>query len=208
MKSREFIYIAFIVILGFFLMKNDKPGINNDVVKIDSTKVDVVIPKDSGQFVSKKPKPIIKEIFVSDSIKYKKLLSELKIKYNKIVDSTILLKELLGAKQIREYRETYEDSSIVANVYEKVEGTLLERRFSYITKPKKITYYEKKTTIEKYPDYALYLGLNFQTSTVFNNSAFGVDLSYQNKKGNILTLGYNSQNHILIGFKKRLFVRY
>lgn len=208
MKIKDIIYIAFILILVFFLMRTEKNGVNNDVVKIDSTKVKIVIPKDSGQFVSKNPKPIIKKVLVSDSLKYQTLIKNLSKKLNKTVDSLDLLKELLAAKQIRAYKKTYEDSSIIATVYEKVEGKLLERRFSYVKKPQKITYYNKTTTIEKYPDYAFYLGLNFQAQHLFEKPAIGLNLSYQNKAGNILTFGYNSNEYWMLDYKFRIFVKH
>ena len=209
--KREFIFtIAFILVLLFFLMRTDKVGTNNDVVKIDSTKVEIFTPKDSGQFVSKKPKPIIieKKVLVSDSIKYQNLLKTLEIKYNKKAVSVTLLKELLEAKKIREYKQTYEDSLVIAKLYERVEGTLLERRFSYVLKPQKITYYNKTTTIERYPDYALYVGTYFNSTTQFTNSVFGVNVSYQGKNGNIFSLGYGTNNAFQLSFKKQLFVKF
>lgn len=209
MKLKDIIYIVFILVLIFFLTRTERNGENNDVITIDSTKVDFVIPKDSGQFVSKNPKPIRpKVILVSDSLKYQRLIKNLSKKLNKAIDSTDILKELLAAKQIREYKKTYEDSSIVAEFYEKVEGKLLERRFSYVKKSQKITYYNKTTTIEKYPDYAFYLGLNFQSVQLFQAPAIGLNLSYQNKAGNILTVGYASNDFWMLDYKFRIFVKY
>ena len=206
----HFIYIgiiALIIFLAFgsnFEIKWKSP----ESTKIDSTKVIKIIPEKVGAFSTIEPKPIIVNNYISNNEQLQKIIKDLETKYNQVADSTIILKELLEATKIREYKEVYEDSILVANVSEKVKGTLLNRDFTYKLKPQKVSFYEKTTTETVTPKFSLLVGGKMTTSDQFNNTIFELNAGFQNKKGNIFEIGYDTNSNWSVGVKLIPFRKY
>lgn len=208
--KREFIYIGLITLLILLVF-----GSNFEVkwklperVQIDSVKVVKEIPEKSGSFKSTQPKPIIINNYISDKKQYDKIIKSIEKKYNQKADSLTILRELLQATKIREYKEKFEDSLLTGTIDAKTKGTLESIDFKYKIKPRKISFYEKTTTKTVTPKLSLLLGGRLNTSTTFEQSSFELNAGFQDKKGNIYELGYDTNQQISIGFKKRLFVKY
>ncbi len=206
MKLKDVIYLIIIGILAGLFFTN-KPVTNKVVTKIDSVYVYKQIPEKKGQFLTKNPKPIIKKIVLSDSLRYKNLIEEIEKKYTQKADSVTLLQELLQATKLRLYKETFEDSILTAKVKVEAQGKVKSIDFSYTTKPQKFGYYEKTITKEVKPKFNILLGGKL-TSTNFNNASFEVNLGYQNSNLDVFELGVNTNKQITIGFKKSLFTKY
>ncbi len=215
--------MAIVIIIVMFFLNDLKSliftnGNNIDqkkIVRIDSVKVVYYTDTVKGSFESKNPTPInVKNYYTlpknaSNNDYYLALIKELQQKYDRKIDSLDLLKELLEAKKIREYVETKEDSFLIATIKSTTKGTLENQLFTYTLKPQSITAYDKTITTKNKPLYSVLLGANIQTSVKeLNNSAFGLNLGLQNKKGNIFEIGYNTQQQFNFAYKKILFSKY
>lgn len=209
--------IIIILLLWIFLFPRSKKSTKNDnnIIKIDSIlkayKTDTI----KGTFKSEKPIPItVKNYYNLPKNSTKNdyltaLITELKNKYDKKIDSLDILKELLEAKKIREYIEIKEDSFIIAEIKSTTKGTLENQIFTYTLKPQTINTYEKTIKTKNKPLFSAFLGGGIQsTAKDLKGTSFGVNLSVQNKKGNIIEIGYNTNKQFNFGYKKILFSKY
>lgn len=201
-------YAVAIAIVIFALIKHCsfKPNVGNTDIRSKRDTVTIIkyLPSKANEFVKTAPQPVYITKIKDNSKELLKLLKELENKYNKTADNNILLQELLSAKQVRVYKETFKDSVLNAEVTAYTTGVLDSIKFKYKTFPVEV----KETQITKYltPRYRVLIGVDGVYSEV--NAAIGVNLGVQTKKGNIYALGVNSNTDITFGFKFNVFEKY
>ena len=201
---KKLIYPIIIIVLLFviFLQRscNNKqlPSIQNQ---------EVTVPSQQGSFSPLKPVKI-HDTIVKDSIVFKnKIISvtnpldkELVINYLKAKDSIDRLNLFINAVKINKYKENFDNKDISLTIEAETTGTLNYIKPTYIIKEKTIDVPVKiKQTV-----FAIYTGVETYNNTLLNNFGVKIDLGIQNKKGDIYTAGFDTNNNIYIGYKLRL----
>lgn len=118
---------------------------------------------------------------------------EIKV-FEKAIDS-IKLEKYIDATKIRSYKTQFNDSVANVSIYTETKGELLK-----IVPTVQIKQVKKVETV-----FAMYAGLEVSNSLYLNNPNVKVDLGFQNKKGDIFTVGYDLDQNIYLGYKKQLF---
>jgi len=108
---------------------------------------------------------------------------------------TIKLNMYINATKIRSYTTQFNKSDADISIYSETKGELLK-----IVPTVKIKQVSVKETV-----FALYAGLEVYNNLQLSNPGVKVDLGIQNKKGDIFTGGYDTNQNIYVGFKKQLF---
>ncbi|CAL2077758.1 conserved protein of unknown function [Tenacibaculum sp. 190524A02b] len=208
--KKDFIYIGIIllILIVFFKCDFNKTNANPGGTSVDSTKVTLKLPEKKGSFSVKQPRPIVIHNYISENKNYEKLIDKIEKKHKQKADSLTILRELLQATKVRTYKEHFEDSIISANVTTETKGYLKSIDFDYKLKPQKVSFYEKTITKNVKPKFSLLVGGKVNTSYDFEKASFELNLGYQDKKGNIIEFGANTQKHFTIGYKKSIFSKY
>lgn len=188
------------IILGIVILFLTK-SVDIDTTTNTMTKVVIVdIPSKIGTFPSiNTPLPIAKKI--PNPIN-NKLLKD----YIKLNDSLKKLELYVDAITERDYKEIYEDSIQKIDVSTTVQGKLLKQSLNYFIKPSTITTTET-TIIKPYsPTNKILIGgeLRLPPKTDIYNPVAKVNLMFQNKKDNIISLSFDSDNQVWIGYTIKL----
>lgn len=136
-----------------------------------------------------KNKPIIK--YKNNEINKELALENynLQIAYTNATDSIEKLKMYLNAIQLKKFEKTFENDDLKANIKGIAQGEVKEVGFDYTIKPKPIP-------ITKF---RLLAGVSL------NEKVANLNLGFQNKKGNIFEVGYDTEKRINIGYKQSIF---
>lgn len=94
----------------------------------------------------------------------------------------------------REYTIPYEDSLIKTNNYIKSQGKVLSFKQDYTIKEQKVKVTPKKTV------FRLLGGFEIGNTKEFNDFSAKGNLKFQNKQGNILSVGYDTEQRIWVGY--------
>lgn len=198
MKQINVQNVLLIVIAGLlFWQLFSKPA---PIQKTDP--VQVVIPPVEGSSGLKiievaKPVPIVtpggEKIIVDE--KYKKM-------YEESQDSIERLNLYLSAIQIKEYKDTVVNDSnliVVGNI--KTRGSLLSYKFDYNILEKKFEYVPE--VVVRRPGLSLSVGASAGVPTD-PNSGFLMkgEFGLENRKGEAVTIGYDTGNHVWLGLRK------
>lgn len=119
----------------------------------------------------------------------------LQIAYVNATDSIERLKLYIDAIRLKSFNKTFEDDYLSATVKGTSQGEVKEIGFDYKIKPQPIP-------ITKF---RLLAGLNVSNTILFDKQLFNANLGFQNKKGNILEVGYDTEKRINIGYKQSIF---
>ena len=186
-----------ILIFALFLQQS----CNGDKTNKD-TSVIITKPKVGG-FNYYKPKPIkgIGYIFVTnkgDTIKIENPVNkELEQKYLNALSENEKLKLYLEAIQKRTYKDTLENKHLKFSYTALTTGTLDSIKFDYLI---------KSDTIKiKQPVFRLLAGPSLEFNYLTMKPSIGINVGFQNKKGNIFTGGLNSSQQITIGYYHNLW---
>lgn len=179
------IILTIIVIFMFLPSKEKKPEI------IIKTKVITIPGKDGKMDTIYEPKFIEKENPIN-----KELLAQ----YTALKDSVSklnLFKEVITEK---EYNEVYEDDVQIISIYTKVQGSLLKQAPKYKIKPFNIV--SKDTVQINYnkPERNKILGGLEIGKPVVGDIIFKGNVYLQNKRGNILSAGYDTEKTWWAGY--------
>ena len=177
-----------LLIFSLFLQRS----CSNKVIKpIEVVKYDTIFkPVVSKPVVTTKYKTIKgKDILIPGKID----TIEVKV-FEKAVD-TVKLNMFIDATKIRSYTTRFNDSVADVSIYSETKGELLK-----IVPTVKIKQVSVKETV-----FALYAGLEVYNNLQLSNPGVKVDLGIQNKKGDIFTGGYDTNQNIYVGFKKQIF---
>ena len=119
--------------------------------------------------------------------------------YKNAKDSLERLKLYADAIGIREYNLPQEDSVLKTENYIKAQGTILEFQQSYTIKPQKVAVPQKEVA------FLLLAGFEVGNTLQFNDAAVKGSLKFQNKKGSILSVGYDSAQRLWLGYDFSVF---
>jgi len=108
---------------------------------------------------------------------------------------TIKLKMFVDATRIRSYTTQFNKNDADISIYTETKGELLKIVPTITIKQSKV-----KDVV-----FAMYGGIEVYNNLQLSNPGVKVDLGIQNKKGDIFTGGYDTNQNIYIGFKKQLF---
>lgn len=99
-----------------------------------------------------------------------------------------------NATKIRSYKNDFSDNNADVSIYTETKGELLK-----IVPTVHIKQVKKVET-----KFALYVGGGLSNNLQFNNFAVQANVGLQNKKGDILSVSYDTQQNIGIGYSFRL----
>lgn len=114
--------------------------------------------------------------------------------FEQSVDST-KLNMYVNATKIRSYTTQFNKSDVDISIYTETKGELLKIVPTVTIKQSKV----------KEVVFAMYGGIEVYNNLQLSNPGVKVDLGIQNKKGDIFTGGYDTNQNIYVGFKKQLF---
>lgn len=160
--------------------------------------ITVTVPKIIGSFKPQKPKVInsIDKEYINNPIN-DQLISEnekLKQDYEKSNDS---LKKILFANAVKlsKFASTFENDTIKIDINGVVQGEVKEITPKYVIKERKVDV----QVIPKETVFRLLGGLEIGNTTKFNAFTAKANLLFQNRKGNMLSVGYDTNKRICIG---------
>lgn len=174
------------------------------------SKQKVIVPEKVGEF--KSPIAIINKKGTKDSIVYRnktvvtenpfnKKLAEDFIVSQKEKDSLKALKLYLNAIEEREQTYVFDNKDTKLEIYTKTRGEILKITPKYTIKEREeILDVKSKETV-----FALYSGVGISNNTQLNNFAVEAHIGLQNKTGDILSVGYDTQKNISIKYSIQLF---
>jgi hypothetical protein len=167
----------------------------------------VNVPEIKGTFTTVTPKEIpSKTKYVYKTLKGKEIHltnpvnDSLVRQYEKANDSICKLNLYLDAISQREYLTEYDNDTINLKVYSKVQGTLLEQKPTYVIKARKLNSVERV----KESKFAVYTGVDIFDNKSLNNFGTKASLGFQIKNKDILTLSYDTNKNIYIGYSIKL----
>ena len=108
---------------------------------------------------------------------------------------TVKLNMYVDATKIRSYTTQFNKSDADVLIYIETKGELLKIVPTVTIKQPKV----------KEVVFAMYGGIEVYNNLQLSNPGVKVDLGIQNKKGDIFTGGYDTNQNIYVGFKKQLF---
>lgn len=195
-------YIPYIIIFGlaFLLWLEKCTG--------DSKESTVIIPEKKGNFPERQnPEPIpppekeyvYKYITKTDTVKItveNPINEELMAFYLASQNKDSLYAAAIGE---REYNIVEEDSLLMTENHIKTQGHLLSFQQSYTIKPREVKVNPKETVLR------LLGGFEVGNTTQLDNFTAKANLGIQNRKGNILSVGYDTEERIWIGYDFSIF---
>jgi hypothetical protein len=113
--------------------------------------------------------------------------------FEKATDS-VQFNMFTNATKIRSYKNDFSDNNADVSIYTETKGELLK-----IVPTVHIKQVKKVET-----KFALYVGGGISNNLQFNNFAVEAKLGLQNKKGDILSVSYDTQQNIGVGYSFRL----
>lgn len=154
-------------------------------------KTDTIIKHETlpGKIITVKGKEVI--IYKNNEINKELALENynLQIAYINAKDSLEREKLYKNAIELKSFNQPFENDNFKANVSGIVQGEVKELQLDY----------EIKNVPEKVVKFRLLAGLGINTDAVNAN------LGFQNKKGSIFEVGYDTEKRINIGYKVSLF---
>ena len=113
--------------------------------------------------------------------------------FEKATDS-VQFNMFTNATKIRSYKNDFSDNDADISIYTETKGELLK-----IVPTVHIKQVKKVET-----KFALYTGVGLSNNLQFNNFSVQANIGLQNKKGDILSISYDTQQNIGIGYSFRL----
>jgi hypothetical protein len=99
------------------------------------------------------------------------------------------------AIRIRQYRQDFNDSIADVSIFAETQGELLKLAPTVKLK----TRLPEKNTV-----FALYGGVDVFNSTSLDNFGVRAQLGVQNKRGDIISAGYDTNNNVYLGYTVRI----
>lgn len=206
--KESFKYLGWILLFIFLYFK----GCTDNNKSVASVKVN--IPEQKGSFEFKKPVHIPlekaiekhiengKTIFVENPINNKLIAENEKLKsdYEKANDS---IKKISFDKaiQLNKFSTKFEDDNLVLNINGIVQGEVKEITPNYIIKEKKVDVQVKpKETV-----FRLLAGLELGNNKQLDGFKVKANLMMQNRKGNIISGSFDTNQTIWIGYNVSIF---
>lgn len=204
LKHKIILYITILSLLLIIFVQRSCSSQNSQI------KQKVVIPEKYGEF--RIPTDIINHEGKKDSVVYKnkviitdntfnKKLAEDFILSQKENDSLKALKLYLNAIEEKEQTYIFDNKDTKLEIYTKTRGEILNITPKYIIKEREETVLVKnKETV-----FALYAGGGISNNTSLNNFIAEAHIGLQNKSGDIISAGYDTQKNISIKYSRQIF---
>lgn len=169
------------------------------------TSTPVMVPEVKGSFAAKKPVQVPigqkvskeKPTYIENPID-KELLAEnekLKEDFAKASDSIQKL-QFAKAIQLNRFSTNFEDENLLLNINGIVQGEVKEITPNYTIKEKKVEVLLKP----KETAFRLLAGMEVGNNTSLNDFKAKANLMFQNRKGNVLTASFDTNQVIWVGF--------
>lgn len=198
--SERLIYLGIIILaVGAFLwcfLQRGTPEVIEVPVEIPVTVEVPVIVREFDTIYQPKPYKVVEPD------------KELVEKYNKLKDEKEKLQLFKEQIKERSYKETFEDSIQTIQVTSSVTGFLNSQTVNYETKPREIKTVVRDTfPIKVEPKRSIRLGLEggVPINAQQINPVFKGNIYFENKKGLMLSAGYDSENRVWAGLVVKLF---
>jgi hypothetical protein len=174
------------------------------------SKQKIIVPEKKGEFTN--PSAILNTKGKKDSIVYKDKIVRTENPFNKKLaedfilsqkenDSLKALKLYLNAIEEREQTYVFDNKDTKLEIYTKTRGEILKITPKYIIKEREeIVMVKNKENV-----FALYAGGGISNSTSLNNFAAEAHIGMQNKSGDIISAGYDTQKNISIRYYRQIF---
>lgn len=197
-------YFGWILAIAFILWTK---SCNSEVPK--TRIITVTIPEKKGSFSPVKPDTIrITKILKGDHTTAenplnRKLLEEnqnLKDKFKSVNDS-IKLKMFEEANQLNQFSSKFEDDNILLIINGIARGEVQEITPSYTIKKQSVLVPIK----EKEVVFRLLGGVEIGNTKTLDNLSIKGSMMLQNRKGNIISAGYDTDNKIWVGYTQSIF---
>jgi hypothetical protein len=166
----------------------------------------VTVPEVKGNFESKKPthEPIYKDsiiivagktIYTKNPINQKLIAENEKLKADFAVANDSIKQLLFGtAVKLNKFSTKFEDDNLLLNIDGVVQGEVQEVTPSYTIKKKEVQVKQKETVLR------VLAGGEIGANTQLNTPAAKANLLFQNKKGNVISASYDTNQTIWIGY--------
>jgi hypothetical protein len=115
------------------------------------------------------------------------------------MDSLQQIEAYNKAIEINAFKQSFDDDYINAQVSGEVSGKIHAMKFDYTIKAQTLEVDAPKVRNH------IYLGVNVANSLSLNKSLFGASIGIQNKKSNILSIGFDSEKRIGLNYFVKLF---
>lgn len=171
----------------------------------------VTIPKQKGEFKEvTNPEPI-NIPYPVEVIKWKTKYDTIEVEipnnydkeyltlYLQAKDSLERLKMFADAIGVREYNILLEDSLVKTENHFKTRGELLSFKQSYTLKERQVEINPNK------PVLSLYFGSEVSNTKEWDKMAVKANIYVQNQRGNMFTLGYDTDSRIYAGYVFKVF---
>jgi hypothetical protein len=121
--------------------------------------------------------------------------------YNSLLDSISRLQFVKQVITEREYNEVYEDNFVKIDIYTNVIGTMLKQAPKYTIKPSKVVVQDTVTIhYNKPPSSKILGGLELGIPIQGDQMRVKGSMYLQNKKDNILSVGFDSGKTVWLGY--------
>lgn len=169
--------------------------------------VTITVPEKNGTTGQKIIERVVTQpIYITDTKETITVDSKWKEKYEKAKDSLEKSKLYLEAIKIKEYKKILVDNdTIQIKGFATTRGSLLDYTVDYKIKPSSFSYTPK--IVKQKPKFSMLLGVEAGVPTLPRNSfILKGELGLQNKKGNGIKFGYDTQNTFYIGLYKNITI--
>ena len=191
--------VALVVGLAFLAFWYFQPAPEKEIIEVPvEVPVRVEVPVVKKEFDT---------VYVEGPVR-EKPNTELLEKYKALQDENEKLKVFEEATRTRIYTETYSDEIQDISVFSQVNGELVEQSVSYETKPRIIETVVRDTIpVLVEPKRSLRIGVEAGVPTLQEQigPVFKGNLMLENKKGLILTAGYDTEGRVWGGVIFKIF---
>ena len=173
--------------------------------------VTITIPEKKGSFTPVKPTSIkVTEYklekgdpIITENPLNKKLLEEnknLKDKFKSVSDS-IKLVMFEEANQINQFSSKFEDDNLILNINGIARGEVKEITPSYTIKQQRASVLVEN----KLPGLRMLGGVEVGNTRTLDDLSFKGSVLFQNRKGNIISAGYDTDKKVWLGYYRSIF---
>lgn len=173
----------------------------------EPTPITINMPEVKGTAGEVIEKVITQPVYIPQTNQTIDVDSEWKKMYEESQDSLEKTKLYLEAIKIQKYEKTLVDNdSIQITGFATTRGSLLDYRVDYTIKPYDFIYVPEVVTQK--PKFSMILGVEGGVPTTINSSfILKGKLGFHNRKGNGLSLGYDTQHRIYLGVYKNITLK-
>jgi hypothetical protein len=170
----------------------------------------VIVPEVKGKFEAKKPVNVPigqkvskgKTVYKENPIDLKLITENEKLKQD-FAKETDSLKKVIAynkAVQLNKFSTKFEDENLLLNIDGIVQGEVKEITPNYTIKEKKVEVQKPKETV-----FRLLGGMELGNNTKLDGFAAKANLMLQNRKGNIISGSFDTNQNIWIGYNFSIF---